>query len=682
MKLANTISRKHSVLVQSLFIFIWLSNFIRAERFLPLYLLLGVFGVLCLWSNTSQLPAVTNAGPALWLMSALLSVAVIGLNLAVFDPVASLLSISNMAMSLVGGTFVSYQILFWLLFNRKDKMERNLAVLGQAFLVYLWLVVLIPTDARYSVYVFCALTAILCVCHNGERNYLPRKRIRNVLLIFAGLFSLAVVLSNYPLYTPLLAFRTLAECAVCLLGGGIAGYHVLLAMMIRLPVAGRQDARPRPWLVFGVTFVCVSVICLAYLFFSCYPGILSRDSHSTIEQIIGTQAYNNTMPFWHTITVQPFVRYGMSLFGNLDAGIALFHCVQILFMAMCFSCVLVTLYQIGVPNWLLVMVFFTYACIPYNIVYSVTLWKDVPFAGAAVLFVTGLYRLTNHVGKSWKLNYCVLLLGMVGFSLMRTNGWYAFLATVVVMALVTDRKHRRILIIMATVLILCWTMINPVLDALDVAETNMVEAFAVPMQQVARVVSEGRSLTTEETELLSGIFWLDDMTELYNPLSVDPVKFLTFRNENVHLITENPGVYLKLYFQLGVKYPGDYLKAWIDETKGFWNAGYEYWLYSLTSVKEVDNLIANGFVSLFRFLNETEALKLFSSVGLYVWGMIGCCVVNVLKKREEFLLSIPLLVLVVGLWLGSPVFCEFRYAYPVVLTLPFIACVTMYKKAE
>ena len=369
MKLANTISRRYSVLVQSLFILIWLSNFIRVESFLPLYLLLGVFGVLCLWSNTSQLPGVTNARPALWLLSALVSAAAIGQNLAVFDPATSLLSISNMAMSLVGGTFVNYQFFFWFRFNRKKKLEKNLAVLGHALLVYLWLVVLIPTDARYSVYVFCALAAVLCICHNDERNYRPKKEIRNVLLIFAGLFSLAVVLSNYPLYTPLFTLRSLAECAVCLLGGGIVGYQVLLAMMIRLPMTGRQDARQHPWLAFAVTFVFVSIICLAYLFFSCYPGILSRDSLSTIEQIMGIQAYNNTMPFWHTMTVQPFVRLGVSLFGTLDAGIALFHCVQILFMAMCFGYVLVTLYQVGVPNWLLIATFFSYACIPYNIVY-------------------------------------------------------------------------------------------------------------------------------------------------------------------------------------------------------------------------------------------------------------------------------------------------------------------------
>ena len=52
-----------------------------------------------------------------------------------------------------------------------------------------------------------------------------------------------------------------------------------------------------------------------------------------------------------------------------------------------------------------------------------------------------------------------------------------------------------------------------------------------------------------------------------------------------------------------------------------------------------------------------------------------------LKKRKEFLLAIPILVLVVGLWLGTPVYAEFRYAYPVILTLPFLLAVTCYRQA-
>ena len=40
------------------------------------------------------------------------------------------------------------------------------------------------------------------------------------------------------------------------------------------------------------------------------------------------------------------------------------------------------------------------------------------------------------------------------------------------------------------------------------------------------------------------------------------------------------------------------------------------------------------------------------------------------------IIVVAILVLVVGLWLGTPVYAEFRYAYPVILTLPLLLAVT------
>jgi hypothetical protein len=42
---------------------------------------------------------------------------------------------------------------------------------------------------------------------------------------------------------------------------------------------------------------------------------------------------------------------------------------------------------------------------------------------------------------------------------------------------------------------------------------------------------------------------------------VDPIKFETFRYDRTGYILENAGEYLGLYLSLGLKYPGDYLKA-------------------------------------------------------------------------------------------------------------------------
>ena len=561
--------------------------------------------------------------------------------------------------------------------------------------VYIWLTVLSVlsvTDTYYSVYLLCAVVSLACLFSNNRCPKMYARGGRVAVTVVSILYSVAVVLANYALFEPLTVIQNLFDLSCCLIGGYCVAEPVLQYILRRFPIESCDGERRYAHRVFLFVFLSVTGIDLAYLLFAHYPGTLTVDSLSTIRELMGDAPYSNIMPFWHTVTVKLFVDMGLAVFGDMNAAIALFHGVQILFMAVCFAYTIMTMYQMGVPVWFLVPVYAVYALQPHNIVYSVILWKDIPFAAASLLFITALYRLLKGIGRSGFWNYGALVFGAMGFSLWRTNGWYAFLATVVVLLILMGKNEKKLLMLMISVLVFSWVLINPVLDAMNVTETNFVEAFAVPMQQIARVVSEGRKLTAEENALLSEIFWIDRVGELYNPLTVDPIKFETFRYDRVDYILENAGDYIKLYFSIGIRYPGDYLKAWIDETKGYWNGGYFFWIYSREVVENSygitltlgENLIARLFGAFFRYMEKPEFLQPLTSIGLHVWALVGCAVVNAWKRRKELLLTIPLLVLIAGLWVGTPVYSEFRYAYPVFLGMPLILAVTLFeaKKSE
>ena len=59
-----------------------------------------------------------------------------------------------------------------------------------------------------------------------------------------------------------------------------------------------------------------------------YPGILTRDSITTVSQVV-FGSYDNTMPHYHTRLVGLFVKLGLALTGNINVGVALFHGFQI-----------------------------------------------------------------------------------------------------------------------------------------------------------------------------------------------------------------------------------------------------------------------------------------------------------------------------------------------------------------
>ena len=556
-------------------------------------------------------------------------------------------------------------------------------------LIYAWLTVLAPlsvTDTYYSVYLICAICGLMCLCDNlKEKNGdCPR---RTAVCLFSCLFSGAVVMANYELYTPVSVLQNLFDLVCLLLGGWVIAREILICMLRRLPLRRDHSPRKHPGLVFLGVFSAVAAIDLAYLLLALYPGVLTTDSFSTMRQILGLEGYNNVMPFWHTVTVQLFVVPGLKLFGDINAAVALFHGAQILFMAACFGYAVMTLYQMGLPRLLLAAVFGIYALLPHNIVYSVTLWKDVPFAGAALLLVTALYRLLKELGRHRRLDWVLLVAGAMGFSLWRTNGWYAFLVLTLLMGLLLRRRHRGLLILMSVVLVLSWVLIGPALEAWGVEGTNFVEAFGIPMQQIARVLHEGRELAPEDMELLSQIFLVERTAELYDPQIVDPVKFNTFLYDQVPYLMDHLWEYVKLYLRIGAQYPQDYWKAWVEQTKGYWNGGYFYWTYTLKmGVNDLgifqtpgDNLVSKVFAAWFRYMEKPEILQCFTSIGLHVWALAACAIVCGLKKREEGLLTVPILVLIAGLWLGTPVFAEFRYAYPLILTMPVILSATAFE---
>lgn len=96
-----------------------------------------------------------------------------------------------------------------------------------------------------------------------------------------------------------------------------------------------------------------------------------------------------------------------------------------------------------------------------------------------------------------------------------------------------------------------------------------------------------------------------------------------------------------------------------------------------------DNVIARAFRALYRYLEKPEFLQPLYSIGLHSWILAACFFVNVQKRRKEVFITIPILVIVAGLLLGTPVYAEFRYAYPVFTTIPLISCVTLFShKAE
>lgn len=558
----------------------------------------------------------------------------------------------------------------------------------QLLLILLWLTDIKDSDSYFFVYALCALAGISCIYSNQQDYRTRTARQYAGILIPAALFSVMVVLANYPVYEPITASGSVFKLCADLLGGTVIAANILSWLLNRLPVAVTgTEARNRPLQFFALCMASFVVIDVVYLIFCDFPGVLTADSVNQMNQIYSGE-YNNLNPFWHTRTIGIFVNIGKTLFGTYQAGVAVFSVVQILFMAACFSYVLVTLYQKHIPWKWIAVCWMIYGLLPYQIAYSVTMWKDVLFSGACLLLTTALYRILSRMPGKKSADFLLFIAGSFGMCLWRTNGLLAYGVLFLAM-LITAAKNGKLIKTMAVIFGVCILLNSVVLSAMNVGGGSYVEALSVPLQQVARVVYEGRDLDPEALELIETVADAQRIRDTYEDEISDPIKELVRSSDAEEQIQKDPLPYLKLWLDLGSQYPADYVKAWVDLTKGYWNGGYDYWIWTDDVYENhmgIEEAAVGGPVGklmdlYFRYSRLIVFLQPVVSIGLNTWLLMLCWIVDRKQGRMEWLLLLPSFSILLGLLIGTPVYAEFRYAYPMILSCPLIVSATWFSSS-
>ncbi len=431
--------------------------------------------------------------------------------------------------------------------------------------------------------------------------------------------------------------------------------------------------------VFVITVLACLLGYLPYYLYE-YPGIMTADSLVQYQQIIGVTGYSNHHPVVHTLLIELFYRLGLTLTGDKIAGIATYTLVQMLFMALCAATAVRQMVRTErkiVPGHVALAVIF-FAFVPFNAVFAVTIWKDVPFAGIAVLLsclIVEMFR-KREVGPSVK-DFILFFILSVLFMLFRSN---AFFAMVPFMAVFIYAFRKKIAPAVITALLAIMTVVvikGPVFDMAGVVSPDFTESLSVPLQQVAGVLVSDGKVSADDLALIDAVVDRTYVKELYVASYADNIKELV-RAGHPEVLEAEKGKYLRLWFRLFFKNPILYIKSWYSLVGGYIYPDVAY------TVGDVDGIMSNdmGLYSMpiigGKFIKVKEILIKLSdfmpiygmlfSIGAYFWGLIFTLVVA-LKKKKNILIHILMLLLVATLLVASPV-VDFRYGYAYVLTAP------------
>lgn len=565
------------------------------------------------------------------------------------------------------------------------------SALIQAVFIVLCAWVLASSDAYFMPYLLVSVSALACLFINlkkkNSRHYTKFEII--VIVVFALLFALMITLANYNLWDN--GALGVVKFFLLFFGTFISFANILSFIARREFVTDNAPSNVGYKKVFLFTFLLIVIVNSAILFMCKYPGFLTMDSVLQVKQTMDG-VYTNSHPFYHTMLLKLLLSIGLALFGNMNAAVATYMVFQICFMALSFALAVMTMKEIGAPKWSVIALVAFFALMPYHMAYSITLWKDVIFGGFVLLYTVFLYRILKEVGNS-KWNMLGLVLSGLGFCLFRSNGWFAFVGVTLLFLLLFKGQYKKLAIAMAAIIVVSFVLKHPVLKLLDVAQPDKAESLSIPIQQVARDVVENKDFTEEQYLLLNQLADVERIPETYLWYISDPMKELMREKNYQQALADYKTDYIKLYFSRLFKHPWTYVKAWVDQTKGYWNSGYPYWIWCLyTDGEDIGiystvhsggmNKAVNSYLSHF---SKYKVLKPFFSIGFFVWCILVCLYVSIIKKDKVLaLMTIPVLMIILSLLVATPVFSEFRYAYSVFCTMPVIALMTFvgYKRNQ
>ena len=451
------------------------------------------------------------------------------------------------------------------------------------------------------------------------------------------------------------------------------------------------------------SFIFIVLCRIPWLLYS-YPGIMTPDSINQFKQVIGMAPFSNHHPWLHTLTISLFYHIGSIFTSDINDAFLCFTIFQICFMAFAVSYLIwvISKYTKSLP--LLCGIIAFYALMPYHNVMAICIWKDIMFSGTLLLFCTSLFYLIKEGIKKQNI-FSIILYFISGFlmCLYRSNGWYAFVITLPFL-LIAFRKTWKIMLPfhIALLALVLWVK-GPVMDHYEVTQPDFVESVSIPLQQVGRVIATGQELTQEQEELIKKIIKIEYVPELYTEYISDNMKELV-RTYHPEYFISHKKEYLKLWIELGFKYPDIYFDAYVAQTKGYYSPSAIY------SVAEVDGVIDNE-TGLYReyllrgrlivkireiLIKLQDIIPLYGalwSMGSLFWGTLLFLALSLgkntsftLKEPMNFLdfitIWMPNIAIIGTLLIATPVAIEFRYAYNLAYCIPLYFALMLLPKEE
>lgn len=473
----------------------------------------------------------------------------------------------------------------------------------------------------------------------------------------------------------------------------ICGYTILFSGIVRIALDymskinymydDRISNKKTTW----IKYAMVIFLCWLPWMIMDFPGSFNVDSIDQLKAFYGDIVWTSHHPPLVTIIMGVFVSIGKAI-NCTNFGVFLYIVFQGIIGAIIFSYSVVKAVEFGASNKFCTGALLFFAVVPMWGCYVQWFEKSLIYTEFITLFTVYLVDIVYKKECSGKQMLMLTFIGVLT-SLLRKNGIYCIIPTLVATFLYLKGKNKiRLTIIFFTTIISVSFINNVVFRNMGIKSGSVAEALSLPFQQTARYVKEFKEyVTPEEKEVINNTLAYDYLEYLYDPVISDPVKN-TYKTD-----TANLPDYIKVWVRMFFKHPNVYVYAYINGAYGYLapveanvgcniDYGENEWLKALG----IKHIFSEFPIKVFDMLEagsvKIPLLKYFSMAGLYTWILILLIVYLVINRLfEKIIVMIPAIMTVL-ICTASPLANGFRYYQPVVACIPLLIAWTLSKNME
>ena len=436
-----------------------------------------------------------------------------------------------------------------------------------------------------------------------------------------------------------------------------------------------------------VTFFCVFLSSLFFLLIY-YPGSNMNDTLYILNDPV---KYSFQYPLIYSLIIYFIYKTTWRFTSSMNFSFFFFFFVQIIFMSFVLTYVIRWFHRTFKRNYctLLLVLYFSFTSIIVNL--NSALLRDPIFAAFLLLLLPFFHEILVSKGRCFEddifLLKFVFVMGAVCLS--RNNGIYVILLLIFYLFFKYKKYLKKIVFILVASLLL--VNIPSFLPKSLQREALFQESIAIPIQQLAFTIKYDGHISNKDLDYVDSIIDIEEIKEVYNPFSVDDIKWNNKFNREDLNITKNT------FMSVWIKNLPDnfdyYVKAYLLQTYELWSIQkYNPFQSEFLGINLKDEGIRRYFLKLSDqdlFSKKIQNyLEKYYEVTTVYFNNASCFWIMILfllycldtKKYNCLILFVPLIGIWITLMIAAPIAFAFRYMCAFGYLLPFIMFYVLIQK--